>query len=598
MRLYSRRNPLFFKLNKKHQTGFFRKRKGFRIMVITERELSADFVVVGGGMAGVCAAAAAARNGVRTLVVQDRPMFGGNASSEIRMWICGAHGENRKETGLLEELQLENYYYNPLLKYTVWDDVIYSFLRREKNLTMLLNTSVESVETDNGRILSVTGWNLIEYCRYRIRGKLFADCSGDGILRLSGAKYMQGREARSEFDESHAPETADRKTMGNTILIQLRRTKTHRPFRAPEWAYHYTEADLPNRYLHPEGNNFWWMEFGGVRDTISDAEEIRDELYKIAYGVWELIKNHPDGRGHEWELDWIGSLPGKRESVRFVGDHVLCQKEVEAGGRFPDVVCYGGWTMDDHHPEAIRHPGPPTIYHPAPSPFGIPYRSLYSANVDNLFFAGRQASTTHMALSATRVMATAAMMGQAVGTAAALALRYGTTPRGVYEHHIDELQQTLLDQDQFLPDVARRLPELTLRATASHEVLRDGWDRNWDDGCHEAEFSAGESAYYRFSSPEIVRGCRLVFDSDLADKKQQRNVEEEEPHDMPPILPRAFRVEGVRPDGTVALLREEKENIHRLVRAEWQPEAFTEIRLTGLVPWGGEKARVFSFDVF
>lgn len=567
-------------------------------MVITERELSADFVVVGGGMAGVCAAAAAARNGVRTLVVQDRPMFGGNASSEIRMWICGAHGENRKETGLLEELQLENYYYNPLLKYTVWDDVIYSFLRREKNLTMLLNTSVESVETDNGRIVSVTGWNLIEYCRYRIRGKLFADCSGDGILRLSGAKYMQGREARAEFDESHAPETADRKTMGNTILIQLRRTKTHRPFHAPEWAYHYTEADLPNRHLRPEGNNFWWMEFGGVRDTISDAEEIRDELYKIAYGVWELIKNHPDGRGHEWELDWIGSLPGKRESVRFIGDHVLCQKEVEAGGRFPDVVCYGGWTMDDHHPEAIRHPGPPTIYHPAPSPFGIPYRSLYSVNVDNLFFAGRQASTTHMALSATRVMATAAMMGQAVGTAAALALRYDTTPRGVYEHHIDELQQTLLDQDQFLPGVARRLPELTLRATASHEVLRDGWDRNWDDGCHEAEFSAGESAYYRFGTPETVRGCRLVFDSDLTDKKQQRNVEEEEPHDMPAILPRAFRVEGVRPDGTTALLFEQKENIHRLVRAEWQPEAFTEIRLTGIVPWGGEKARVFSFDVF
>lgn len=596
MQLFSRRNPLYF--NRTHQTGFFRKKERHFIMVVTERELSADFVVVGGGMAGVCAAAAAARNGVRTLVVQDRPMFGGNASSEIRMWICGAHGENRKETGLLEELQLENYYYNPLLKYTVWDDVIYSFLRREKNLTMLLNTSVESVETDNGRIVSVTGWNLIEYCRYRIRGKLFADCSGDGILRLSGAKYMQGREARSEFDESHAPETADRKTMGNTILIQLRRTKTHRPFHAPEWAYHYTEADLPNRHLRPEGNNFWWMEFGGVRDTISDAEEIRDELYKIAYGVWELIKNHPDGRGHEWELDWIGSLPGKRESVRFVGDHVLCQKEVEAGGRFPDVVCYGGWTMDDHHPEAIRHPGPPTIYHPAPSPFGIPYRSLYSVNVDNLFFAGRQASTTHMALSATRVMATAAMMGQAVGTAAALALRYDTTPRGVYEHHIDELQQTLLDQDQFLPGVARRLPELTLRATASHEVLRDGWDRNWDDGCHEAEFSAGESAYYRFGTPETVRGCRLVFDSDLTDKKQQRNVEEEEPHDMPSILPRAFRVEGVRPDGTTTLLFEQKENIHRLVRAEWQPEAFTEIRLTGVVPWGGEKARVFSFDVF
>ena len=317
-------------------------------MVVREKRVEADFVVVGGGMAGLCAAVAAARNGTKTLIIQDRPMFGGNASSEIRMWICGAHGPNRKETGLLEELQLDNLYFNPELHYTMWDDVMYNFVRQQKNLSMLLNSSVESVEVENGRIRTVTAWNLVEYTRYRVEGKLFADCSGDGILRLSGAKYRMGRESRDEFDEPHAPEQADKKTMGNSILIQLRRTKTHRPFRAPEWAYHYTDETAPKRHLMPEGNNFWWMEFGGVRDTIADAEEIRDELYRIAYGVWEYIKNHPDGRGHEWELDWIGSLPGKRESVRFVGDHTLSQKEVEAGGdgyyhpgRCADIVIDG-----------------------------------------------------------------------------------------------------------------------------------------------------------------------------------------------------------------------------------------------------------------
>ena len=387
-------------------------------MIITRRRLSADFVVVGGGIAGLCAAVAAARNGAKTVIIQDRPMFGGNASSEIRMWICGAHGENRKETGLLEELQLDNYYYNPTMKYTIWDDVMYGFAKQEKNLTVLLNTTVEKVETENGRITSVTGWNLTEYCRYKVEGKLFADCSGDSILRLSGAKYRSGREARDEFDEPHAPEKADAKTMGNSILIQLRRTDRHIPFRAPEWAYHYTEETLPKRNFEPEGNNFWWMEFGGVMDTVGDADAIRDELYKIAYGCWEYIKNHPDGRGRKWELDWIGSLPGKRENIRYVGDHVLCQKEVEAEGKFDDAVAYGGWTMDDHHPEAIYYPGAPTIFHPAPSPFGIPYRSLYSVNIDNLFFAGRNISTTHMALSSTRVMATTSMLGQAVGTAA------------------------------------------------------------------------------------------------------------------------------------------------------------------------------------
>ena len=566
-------------------------------MMVKTRELCADFVVVGGGMAGLCAAVAAARNGAKTVIIQDRPMFGGNASSEIRMWICGAHGPNRKETGLLEELQLDNYYYNPELRFTIWDDVMYSFAIREPNLRVLLNSSVEKVEVENGKITSVTAWNLVEYTRYKVSGKLFSDCSGDGILRLSGAKFRQGREGRDEFDESHAPEVEDKKTMGNSILIQLRRTSAHRPVRAPEWAYHYTDETAPKRNLMPEGNNFWWMEFGGVKDTITDAEEIRDELYKIAYGVWEYIKNHPDGRGHGWELDWIGSLPGKRESIRFVGDHILCQKEVEAEGKFKDSVCYGGWTMDDHHPEAIYYPGAPTIFHPAPSPFGIPYRSLYSVNIDNLFFAGRQISTTHMALSSTRVMATTAMMGQAVGTAAAIALRHGELPRGVYERHLDELQQTLLDQDQFIPNIPRRVPELTLKARSDREILRDGWDRDWDDGEHGASFAAGESCSYTFDKPETVSGARLVFDSDLADLKRQRNVETSgEIREMPAKLPRAFRVEA-DVDGKNVVLANVEENHHRLVQLAWKPVQASAVRLVLEKGWSAEPMRVFSFDV-
>ena len=567
-------------------------------MMVREKNAKADFVVVGGGMAGLCAAVAAARNGAKTLIIQDRPMFGGNASSEIRMWICGAHGPNRKETGLLEELQLDNLYFNPELHYTIWDDVMYNFVRQQPNLSMLLNSSVESVEVEDGKIRSVTAWNLVEYTRYRVEGKLFADCSGDGILRLSGAKYRMGRESRDEFDEPHAPKHADKKTMGNSILIQLRRTKTHRPFRAPEWAYHYTDETAPKRHLMPEGNNFWWMEFGGVRDTIADAEEIRDELYRIAYGVWEYIKNHPDGRGKEWELDWIGSLPGKRESVRFVGDHVLSQKEVEAGGDFPDAVCYGGWTMDDHHPEAIYYPGAPTIFHPAPSPFGIPYRSLYSVNIDNLFFAGRQISTTHMALSSTRVMATTAMLGQAVGTAAALATRYNETPRGIYERHLDELQQTLLDQDQFIPNIPRRVSPLSLKGTISHELLRSGRDRDWDDGKQGVEFAAGTGASYTFAEPETISGVRLVFDSDLSDLKRQLNVEDADMlRTMPAQLPRVFRIEGVV-DGKIRQLARVTENHHRFVKLAFEPVACSEVKLVLEEGWSDRPMRVFDFEVY
>lgn len=566
-------------------------------MIITRCRLSADFVVVGGGIAGLCAAVAAARNGAKTVIIQDRPMFGGNASSEIRMWICGAHGENRKETGLLEELQLDNYYYNPTMKYTIWDDVMYGFAKQEKNLTVLLNTTVEKVETENGRITSVTGWNLTEYCRYKVEGKLFADCSGDSILRLSGAKYRSGREARDEFDEPHAPEKADAKTMGNSILIQLRRTDRHIPFRAPEWAYHYTEETLPKRNFEPEGNNFWWMEFGGVMDTVGDADAIRDELYKIAYGCWEYIKNHPDGRGRKWELDWIGSLPGKRENIRYVGDHVLCQKEVEAEGKFDDAVAYGGWTMDDHHPEAIYYPGAPTIFHPAPSPFGIPYRSLYSVNIDNLFFAGRNISTTHMALSSTRVMATTSMLGQAVGTAAALAVKYGESPRGIYERHLDELQQTLLDQDQFIPNIPRRVSPLSLRGAISCEILRNGRDRDWDDGKQGAEFPAGGEAVYRFDAPETVGGVRLVFDSDLSDLKRQLNVEDHQMfRAMPAQLPKKFRIEATV-GGRKRTLAEVADNHHRLVLLRWEPVPCTEVRLVLEEGWSERPMRVFDFEV-
>jgi hypothetical protein len=351
--------------------------------------VSADLCVVGGGMAGLCAALAAARNGLRTVLVQDRPVLGGNASSEIRMWICGAIGSDNKETGILEELMLKNLYLNPFLQYPQWDHVLYGACLEQKNLTTLLNCSIMDVATDANRITSVRGWHLTGQCYYEIHAKLYADCSGDSVLRISGADYRRGREGREEFHESLGPEVPDENTMGNSILIQLRETDTHRPFIPPDWAYRYMEETVPKRELTPKGHNFWWIEIGGTRDTISDADAIRDELLKTAYGVWAYIKNHPDGRGHNWELDWIGSLPGKRENVRYLGDHVLTQNDVRTEGRFDDIVAYGGWPMDDHHPAGIDYPGDPTNFHPAPSPFGIPYRSLYSRNVENLFFAGR-----------------------------------------------------------------------------------------------------------------------------------------------------------------------------------------------------------------
>jgi hypothetical protein len=570
--------------------------------------LSVDFCVVGGGMAGLCAALAAARHGARTAIIQDRAVFGGNASSEIRMWICGAHGADNKEAGILEEIQLANQYCNPGLKYALWDVVLHGKAREEPNLTTLLSCAVTAVEMDGSRIAAVRAWHLTRQCWVVVKATHFADCSGDSVLRLSGAQCRWGREGREEFDEPAAPAVADRKTMGNSLLLQLRQIdpQSHVPFIPPSWAHRYGDDHprLGQRGGRPQGDNFWWLEIGGLMDTVADSDRIRDELQRIALGVWAYIKNHPDGRGHGWELEWFGSLPGKRENVRYVGDHLLKQKEVEECGRFDDIIGHGGWTMDDHPPAAFEHRGEPTIFHPAPSPYGIPYRCLYSANVDNLFFAGRNISATHMALSSTRVMATCAVLGQAVGTAAALAVRHGTSPRGIYQRHLRQLQATLMDDDQWLPGFRRSVPALTRQAALTvsagdGNALRDGIDRRVSGDWHAWTATAGGWATYRFSTPQQVGRVRLVGDSALhACKRMPCSFPAAGNRDeVPATLPRDLRIQVLEADG--ATWRDAviiTDNHRRLLQIPL--DAVTAgVRVVVDRFWGAGEGRLFACEV-
>ena len=579
-----------------------------------------DLVVVGGGLSGICAAVAAARHGAEVMLIQDRPVLGGNASSEIRMGICGAHGKERKETGLLEEIQLNNIYYNPLMRYTLWDDILLSFVREEPKISLLLNTSVEAVETDGARIVSVTAWNGNEYRRYRIAGKLFADCSGDGIMALSGAEYRVGRESRAEFGETFLENTAaDRKTMGNSILLQLRPCAEHHPFIPPVWAHHYDDAFFAARsikpelrgktqdYVHssyshinpyPENNNFWWIEYGGNLDTLGDAGDIAWELKRIAYGVWAYMKNHPDGRCRNFELDWIGSLPGKRESRRFVGDHLLNQNDIMDGGRFPDTVCYGGWTLDNHHPDAFLHEGYVSEHHTPPSPFGIPLRSLYSKNIENLFFAGRDISCTHIGLSACRVMATCALMGQAVGTAAAVANKYGILPREVQREHIAEVQNILQEDDVMLPGFPRQVSDLTAAAKSDHPLLQTAVDRNMDEAENGVWLSCGEPCVYTWEKPVRLSGCRFIFDTLLVfrDKRMRKLEALPDRKELPSMLVRDFHVDALI-DGEWKPLVSEKDVHCRMYRKTWEPLMVTAVRFVADRVWGSEgKAHIFTLE--
>ena len=568
-------------------------------------EHETEFCVVGGGMSGLCTAIAAARNGVKTVLVQDRAMLGGNASSEVRMWICGAHGKDNTETGIIEEIKLENCYRNPQLKYTIWDSVLYEKAHYQENLQLMLNCSINSVETSSNTITEIAGWQLTTQTTHKIKAKLFADCSGDSILRVCGAHLRRGREARDEFNEAHAPEVADRKTMGNSLLLQLREIdpENHVPFIKPKWANSYTPEQLPHRGLSPSSGNFWWLEIGGDYDTIGQGEELRDALYKIGLGVWDLIKNHPDGRGQKWELQWIGSLPGKRESFRYVGDHIMTQNDIEAEGKFEDLVAYGGWSMDDHHPAGIEHPGKPTIFYPAPSPYGITYRSLYSINIDNLFMAGRNISVTHMALSSTRVMATCSVIGQAVGTAAALAIQNNTTPRGVGQDHIDQLQQTLMDQDAYLPWHQRAVPQISLDAklTAScgnPDELRTGIDRSLDKNDNAWLAGKADWACYNFKQNTKLCEARFTFDSNLSRLKQMpaRYPQKGNWESVPTSLVKNFSIEAQNDTGNWQTIQRVENNYQRLVRVPLNITAKT-IRLVIHETWGDEQIKVFAFDV-
>jgi len=565
-----------------------------------------DFCVVGGGLAGMCAAIAAARHGAKVALMQDRPVLGGNASSEIRMHICGAHGENNRETGILEEIALENCYRNPYFNYSIWDSILYEKVRYEPNILLLLNCSCNSLVMDGSRIAAVKGWQTTTETWHTVEAALFADCSGDSILApLSGAEFRMGREAASEFNEDIEPEQPDRKTMGMSCLIQAREMPTPQTFIPPAWAYDFpSEDDLPYREHPLPQANFWWIELGGEQDAIHDTEEIRDELLKIAFGVWDHIKNHGDHGAENWALEWVGFLPGKRESRRYVGDHILTQNDVRAGGRFEDVVAYGGWTMDDHHPAGFRYPGPPTTFHPAPSPFGIPYRSLYSRNITNLFCAGRNISTTHAALSATRVMATCALCGQAVGTAAAIATRHNLTPRGVYHERLSELQETLMDDDCYLPWHARPVPALSRAAqlTASEgdpEPLRNGLDRPIAGADNGWRGPLGAWVQYAFATPQPIRMLRWVFDSDL--NRQGYNAVSNyplymKPQGVPATLIRTFRVEVLDASGTWHVLLRQENNYQRLVRLPAEVVAQA-VRFIPEATWGSPQAHLFAWDV-
>ena len=571
----------------------------------------ADICVVGGGMAGLIAAVSAARHGASVVLMQDRPVLGGNASSEIRMWIRGAAGKENRETGILQELELENIYRNPTMNFSLWDSVLLQAVMAEKNITLLLNCSCLDCRTENGRIVAVTGWQLNTYAFHTVEARIFLDCSGDSILApLSGAAFRVGREGQNDLGESEAPAQADRKTMGNSCLIQARQTNHPCPFTPPEWANVYPDDEsmtFKNHDFIGTGVNFWWIELGGEQDTIADTQQLNMELLKIAFGVWDHIKNRGDHGAENWELEWVGFLPGKRESRRYEGDYMLTQQDLSTGRSFPDVAAFGGWTMDNHLPEGFYAPGYSSHHLPVSSPYPIPYRCLYSRNVDNLMFAGRNISASHMAMSSTRVMATCSLMGQAAGTAAALAVEKACDPRGVYQHHMAELQRRLMDDGCYLPGLTRSPAPTAIDLPPEQlAILQNGWERPHDGAENRILLPPGTRLTITLPAPAQHQALRLALDPDfsresISPRKKYQTFAmrahiftDDAPLKMPAPLLREATLICDMPDGPTAIkLHDCRQALLRIPL----PDGASRVALCLESAWGGGDIGLYGCEI-
>ena len=453
------------------------------------RHIRTDLAVIGGGLAGVTAAIAAAREGLTVALVQDRPVLGGNSSSEVRLWALGAgharlYTRYAREGGIMGELFLENLYRNPEGNAVLWDPLLYEWVTREKNITLILDTAAYRLEqAEDGTILNVSAFSSQNETEYVIHAPLFVDSSGDGIVGfLSGAEYRVGREPKSEFGEAMAPDVPDRNTLGHSLYFHIKDAGKPVKFVKPAFAIDVEKpVSIKHRPLDrvASGSHLWWIEYGGLLDTIHDTHEIKAHLWAISYGIWDYVKNSGEIEGVEnLTLEWVGMIPGKRESRRFMGDYILTEGDCLVQQSFPDSVLAGGWSLDLHPSAGIYSPEPPCDQVFMEGVYDIPYRTLYSHNVPNLFVAGRIMSASHVAFGSTRVMATCAAMGQAVGTAAMLCMRDHVPPRECASgDRLEELRRRLLRNDQHIPNAVNDDPaDLARQATvtASSSALLEG----------------------------------------------------------------------------------------------------------------------------
>ena len=409
---------------------------------------SYDFVVVGGGIAGMCAAVSAARLGCKVALINDRPVLGGNNSTEIRVHL-GGHVEIGPNKGLGRMIREFGHSKKgnaqPASNYE--DEKKQAFIDAEENIELYPCYRAVEVRKEGNRIKAVLIRHIETAHDQWIEAPLFSDCTGDGTIGfLAGAHWRMGREARSEYGESLAPETADKMTMGASVQWYTRKDEKSSMF--PEFSY---GVKFNDNTCEKVTMGEWKWETGMNFDQIYDAERIRDYGLLVVYSNWSYLKNNlkDNEKYRDRSLEWVAYIAGKRESRRLLGDYILKQDDIDKNVFHEDGSFTASWSIDLHFPDpdnSKKFPGAEfkaATVHNWIYPCTVPYRCLYSRNVDNLFMAGRNISVTHVALGTVRVMRTTGMMGEVVGMAASLCNKYSCSPRQIYQDHLNELKDLM-----------------------------------------------------------------------------------------------------------------------------------------------------------
>ncbi len=540
-----------------------------------------ELIIVGGGVAGITAGITAARYGVKTALINDRPILGGNGSDEAHVTLEGSAHKGYHETGVIFEIKNYKENYN-----LTWSQTFEKFCDWEKNLTVYNNLLVDGAKKANNKIIKITATDTICYQKYVFTADNFVDATGDAWLGYyADAEYKIGREAKFEYNESAAPDLADGNTMSgcatravtdnSDTICSYFAEETDKPceFVAPKWAFKLPEGDALGREPHYIDRGHWWLEMPNDYDDIWESEFVRDSMLRMSVGYFDWLKNSwsQKEKAKNFKLKKLGLYNAKRESRRLMGDYVLTENDYVAGKQFEDAVCYSGWNIDVHHVGGIfsGSEGMFTIDKKVPiTP--IPFRTLYSKNVKNLMMIGRCISVSHIGLGPIRVQLTGATMGQAVATAAYLCKKYKKTPREIGKDCIEELQQLIIKDGLMIPYVSNNdNKDLARKATITADSfskngnpqnitngktrLTDGEDYAWI-----SEAGLPQDIILNFAREIYFSEIRITFDFPFSEYKQCFL-----PSPKPVNLVQDFDVEAFI-DGRWVIISSVRDNFQRL----------------------------------